>query len=288
VLQLHDLQGNVVATAALSETETKLLSTYNSTEFGVPQSGSSAPKYAWLGASGLSTGLPTSGVITTGASSYVPEIGRALQSEPVASPGAFPDGTGAATVVEATYLEAANAAFKATAVEHEAALEAAARLEAEEKAYTGCRNYETGEKVPDCGNTPQGGAEQEGELIDPALFLTSRQAEVAATAARQGPGALEVLAQSGLIGGFTAFLAERLAEIGKELLQGVAYGLEICYTSIHGSGGVEARCRVYVDYIINPITERPNTVAYGVETCWGKSYKRANKTHWTYPYCSHT
>jgi hypothetical protein len=94
VLQLHDLQGNIVATASLSETETKLLSSYASTEFGVPQAGTAAPKYAWLGASGLSSELPASGVVSTGASSYVPEIGRTLQSEAVASPGAFPDGTG--------------------------------------------------------------------------------------------------------------------------------------------------------------------------------------------------
>ncbi len=36
VLLLHDLQGNVVAEAALGETEPKLLKTYNSTEFGCP------------------------------------------------------------------------------------------------------------------------------------------------------------------------------------------------------------------------------------------------------------
>jgi hypothetical protein len=36
VLELHDLQGNIVATSGLSETETELVSKYNSTEFGVP------------------------------------------------------------------------------------------------------------------------------------------------------------------------------------------------------------------------------------------------------------
>ncbi|HTB50824.1 MAG TPA: hypothetical protein VK701_07590, partial [Solirubrobacteraceae bacterium] len=123
VLQLHDLQGNIVATASLSETETKLLSTYSSTEFGVPQAGTTVPKYGWLGASGLSSELPTSGVVTTGASSYVPEIGRPLQSETIASPGAFPNGTGGGGIVQATYLEAAAEQFKAIAVEHEAALE---------------------------------------------------------------------------------------------------------------------------------------------------------------------
>jgi YD repeat-containing protein len=160
VLQLHDLQGNIVATAALSETETKPLSTYSSTEFGVPQAGTAAPRYAWLGASGVSSELPTSGVITSGASSYVPQIGRALQSEPVASPGAFPDGTGGTGIVQATYLEAAADQFKAIAVEHEAAQEAAARREAEEKArldelFNAC-------PATACGPFPEeGGAEVE-------------------------------------------------------------------------------------------------------------------------------
>ncbi len=95
VLQLHDLQGNIVATAALSTSETKLLSTYNSTEFGVPNAEKAPPTFAWLGAAAIASALP-SGVITYGATSYVPQIGRALQSEAVDPPGA-PGGTGAGT-----------------------------------------------------------------------------------------------------------------------------------------------------------------------------------------------
>jgi hypothetical protein len=34
---------------------TKLISTYNSTEFGVSQPGTRPPKYAWLGADGVSS-----------------------------------------------------------------------------------------------------------------------------------------------------------------------------------------------------------------------------------------
>lgn len=93
VLQLHDLQGNVVATAALSKEATGLLSTYNSTEFGAPTADKTPPKYAWLGAGFVSDSL-SSGVITYGATSYVPQTGRALQSEQVEPPGA-PGGTGA-------------------------------------------------------------------------------------------------------------------------------------------------------------------------------------------------
>lgn len=93
VLQLHDLQGDVVATAALSPTETKLLSTYNSTEFGVPNAEKTPPKFAWLGAADVASAF-SSGVVTYGSTSYVPQIGRMLQSETVEPPGA-PHGSGA-------------------------------------------------------------------------------------------------------------------------------------------------------------------------------------------------
>lgn len=86
VLQLHDLQGNVVATIGDKTGETKLLSTYNSTEFGVPNAGKAPPKFAWLGAFDTETTF-TTGVITYGATSYVPQTGRALQSEAVLAPG---------------------------------------------------------------------------------------------------------------------------------------------------------------------------------------------------------
>jgi hypothetical protein len=87
VLQLHDLQGDAIVTAALSTTETKLLSTYNSTEFGVPNAGKTPPKFAWLGANDIASAF-SSGVITYGATSYVPQTGRAQQSEAVEPPGA--------------------------------------------------------------------------------------------------------------------------------------------------------------------------------------------------------
>ncbi len=91
VLQLHDLQGDIVGTVALSETETKLASTYNSTEFGVPQPGTSPPKYSWLGAAGASAEL-SSGTLITGTVAYQPQLGRALQTQPVTPPGAAIDG----------------------------------------------------------------------------------------------------------------------------------------------------------------------------------------------------
>jgi streptogramin lyase len=127
VLQLHDLQGNAIATAALSNTETKLLSTYNSTEFGVPNAGKTPPKFAWLGANDIASALP-SGVITYGATSYVPQTGRALQSEAIEPPGA-PQGSGAGaayTSQEEPWVFQGAAAAGAEAPGREAARELAA------------------------------------------------------------------------------------------------------------------------------------------------------------------
>jgi YD repeat-containing protein len=86
VLQLHDLQGDVVGTIGDKAGETKLLSTYNSSEFGVPTGGKAPPKLGYLGAFGVESSFST-GVITYGATSYVPQTGRALQSEAVEAPG---------------------------------------------------------------------------------------------------------------------------------------------------------------------------------------------------------
>ncbi len=97
VLQLHDLQGDTVATIGDSTSETKLKTTYNSTEFGAPNNGKPPPKYAWLGANGIADEL-SSGVITFGTTSYVPQDARSLQAEQVAPPG-LPDGSGAGAPV---------------------------------------------------------------------------------------------------------------------------------------------------------------------------------------------
>ena len=60
---------------------TELLSTTEASEFGVPTTGTPA-KYSWLGAEQQPTELP-SGEIDMGARSYIPELGRFLQPDPI-------------------------------------------------------------------------------------------------------------------------------------------------------------------------------------------------------------
>jgi hypothetical protein len=138
ILQLHDLQGNIIATAALSKEATKLLSTYNSTEFGVPNKEKTPPPYAWLGAGYVASAL-SSGVITYGATSYVPQTGRPLQSEQVEPPGA-PGGTGVGApyvsqaepwVMQGAAREAAEALGLESGREREAQREAQEKAESE-------------------------------------------------------------------------------------------------------------------------------------------------------------
>jgi RHS repeat-associated protein len=86
VLQLSNLHGDIVATAAMSETETKLLSATETTEFGTPAV-SNPSKYSWLGADQRSTELPT-GIVAMGARTYIPQIGRFEQTDPQPGGGA--------------------------------------------------------------------------------------------------------------------------------------------------------------------------------------------------------
>jgi RHS repeat-associated protein len=80
VLQIANLHGDIIGTASMSETATKLLSTTDTSEYGVPTSGA-PPRYSWLGTKEIPTELP-SGVTGMGARSYVPTIGRFLQPDP--------------------------------------------------------------------------------------------------------------------------------------------------------------------------------------------------------------
>jgi RHS repeat-associated protein len=78
-LELTNLHGDVIATAALNPAETKLLATSRYDEFGNPVSGE-AGRYGWLGSVPRRTELP-SGVIQMGARSYVPSVGQFLSRD---------------------------------------------------------------------------------------------------------------------------------------------------------------------------------------------------------------
>jgi RHS repeat-associated protein len=80
VLQLSNLHGDIMATAADEEAASGLLSSTNTTEYGVPTTGSPS-RYSWLGTQELPTEFP-SGVTAMGARSYVPQLGRFLQPDP--------------------------------------------------------------------------------------------------------------------------------------------------------------------------------------------------------------
>jgi RHS repeat-associated protein len=150
VLQLTNLHGDIIATASTSETATELASKTDTSEFGVPTV-SSPPTYSWLGADGLRTELP-SGAIDMGARSYVPQLGRFLQPDPIpgGSANAYsytfgdpvdtsdPSGEYTATIDEFDEQHVAGRAEAAAAVraaEIRAAEEAAARVAAEVAAY---------------------------------------------------------------------------------------------------------------------------------------------------------
>jgi RHS repeat-associated protein len=80
-LQLHNLHGDVVATASLSPTAKEPTAKFEFDEFGNPKSGT-AGRFGWLGGKQRRTELP-SGVIQMGVRSYVPALGRFLSPDPV-------------------------------------------------------------------------------------------------------------------------------------------------------------------------------------------------------------
>jgi RHS repeat-associated protein len=158
VLQLTNLHGDVIATAYLSETATGLASSADTSEFGVPTT-SLPPKYSWLGIDEIPTELP-SGIANMGARSYVPQLGRFLQPDPIpggsanaytytfGDPVNASDPSGASSVIELiaghsaevgavaqAKEEAEIAARRAEEAARQAAEEASARREAEGAAW---------------------------------------------------------------------------------------------------------------------------------------------------------
>ena len=164
MLQLHDLHGNVVATVGLSETETKLSTTYNSTEFGVPNENKPVPKYAWLGVRGATSELPSSGSITQGGMSYVPEIAMDLQTAPVVPPGAMPNGPNGGTPYTAAISAASIASAQAEATKYTEEMEAARQRLREKEAAEALRKCQEEGGCGAGGGAAGGGSAASGEL----------------------------------------------------------------------------------------------------------------------------
>jgi RHS repeat-associated protein len=199
VLQLADLHGDIVATAALSETETKLLSSSEPSEFGVPTT-STPPKYSWLGAEGARTELP-SGQIAMGARSYIPQLGRFLQPDPI--PGGSADAytytfgdpinttdpSGALTYGFSGWLKEANNQEAQEVVAREVARETLEREEAERRAAEAQAAAEAAGPIGE-ESTPLGG--YAGWLCETAAN-TGQEVEGCDTAGRYGGGSLATL-----------------------------------------------------------------------------------------------
>jgi RHS repeat-associated protein len=123
--------------------EVKPLSMTDTTEYGVPTTTSPA-KYAWLGGEQQPTEL-ASGVIAMGARSYVPQLGRFLQPDPIpggsanaytytfGDPVNTTDPSGALTYGFSSWLKEANNQEAQEVAAREAAREALEREEAERR-----------------------------------------------------------------------------------------------------------------------------------------------------------
>jgi hypothetical protein len=259
VLQLHDLKGDIIATAALSEMETKLLSTYNPTEFGVPQPGTQVPKYSWLGATGVASELSTTGVSTQGGSSYVPLIARSLQTQIVVPPGAAPNGSGGGTPAsdaEAPWLIAGAEASGAEAPGREAQRQEEARRKAEEEAERARNNLPGGAPAP---------GEEEGE--DPSIIVGKNTASFLAGVFRHTDEASEVLSKAkGPLGRLANIIAFGLELFGGELANELATGLENCVNRINNTSSERAfeGCKLFAELFYHGLP-----LAWGVETCFG-------------------
>jgi RHS repeat-associated protein len=84
ILQLPDMRGNIVATAAADVTASNVTSYFESTEFGAPRNPTLSPTtYGWLGAAQRSTNS-LGGMSLMGVRVYNPGTGRFTSTDPVA------------------------------------------------------------------------------------------------------------------------------------------------------------------------------------------------------------
>jgi RHS repeat-associated protein len=226
VLEIENLHGDIVGTASMSATAKALASTSDTTEFGVPRT-ATPPKYSWLGASERATTLPT-GVIAMGVRSYVPQIGRFLQTDPVpggsansysytsGDPVSESDPSGERSAGLSGWLTEINNQIGQGVVVREAQREAAARAAAEAAAREAAKaaaaaagEYDGGPVVVSEPGEEVGGELEEGDLeagelqewiLGPARGLGGRLASVGLTSFKEWkpwPKGIKILAKVG-------------------------------------------------------------------------------------------
>jgi YD repeat-containing protein len=271
VLQLHDLKGDIIATAELTSSATKLLTTYNSTEFGVPNKEKTPPSFAWLGAADVSKSL-SSGVITYGATSYVPQTGRTLQTLPVQSPG-YPTPIGGGTYATFT-AEPWN-------------MQGAARIEAEAPGISATEQREAAEEAcrvnpGSCAGSEGEESESSGSIVDPSAMLSLNMSKLILHFLNYGNEALgEFLASK--LGNFGVVITTVLALFSEDA-HIFAEDLGVCVEDIEATTDVTrkyARCKAYLD-----LYEDVLPTSWGVETCWPNIYKKKGRiVKVTWPYC---
>jgi YD repeat-containing protein len=257
VLQLSNLHGDVIGTVAdTAEAAPKLTS--EPTAFGVPTSGTAAP-FSWLGSGGLSTELP-SGVASNGSEVYVPQLGVNLE----------PEGLSGAAAQDPVNEYLANQTLAQPTGNETMTLPGAI-----EPAPVNTQMQEEFYKNPPWNKPPAG-----AQPHDPSILLTPGQAFAVAAVFRQGGNIAEALSKLN-IPALASLIIKALAQLSQPILEGLAYGLEICYEAIHATGsGNSGRCKLWVNLVFG---FPPVEVGDGI--CWAKTYKRKNKIHYTYPYC---
>jgi hypothetical protein len=157
LIEIHDLAGDIVATAVNQESEHALHETFPTTGSGVPVGGSTPPRFSWLANSGAASGYALGvGVNVSGGAAFVPQLARSLENSQIAPPGSCPTGCGHDQPREPTLdmegVEAAEALGRQIIAEEEAARESAEAEEAEElvdpiKHYRAWEAKQVGERL---------------------------------------------------------------------------------------------------------------------------------------------
>jgi RHS repeat-associated protein len=267
VLQLVNLHGDVIATAALSETATGLLSSNDSTEFGVPR-GSSSPKYAYLGGEQRATEL-SSGVVSMGSRTYVPQLGRFEQPDPIEGGSANSYDYSAQDPVNNSDVDG-----DAFTMPYEAVPDPTVSVAASFVAAQSVLLYTISQGAAMAGMPGDYQTWLVAMYEDPTVMLTVKQAKIVIRELHAGVTAL-LLARGipGAIGDIVAILVEAG---GADVISMMETGLSNCVEELGGTATSPDykydRCKVYL---------KLPWLKWGVEMCFGVPHRRGVKY-----YCS--